>query len=183
MAFPVEQNIPLDARGYAISKDDSALTEEDVYDLANRYRPFVSDNLAYIDLLTEFAHTTSSTVALAGRGRPVDHVGGPGPVRHRFPGGRARAGIVGPPGLTAWSEAADYAGPDPEAWRASATKHRGSWREDRTTWPGPRAGRTRKAPSCGLRAARGHRGCHGRVRARLFQIRQTDSIGGTPWVT
>ena len=29
------------------------------------------------------------------------------------------------------------AGPDPGAWRASATTHRGSWREDRTTWPGP----------------------------------------------
>ena len=38
MAFLVEQNILLDAGGYAISKDDSALTEENVYDLANRYR-------------------------------------------------------------------------------------------------------------------------------------------------
>jgi hypothetical protein len=63
--FPVEQNILLDAGGYAISKDDSALTEEDVYELANRYMAFVSDNLAYIDLLTEFAHTTGSTVVLA----------------------------------------------------------------------------------------------------------------------
>jgi hypothetical protein len=49
--FPVEQNI--------------LLTEEDIYELANRYVAFVSDNLAYIDLLTEFAHTTGSTVALA----------------------------------------------------------------------------------------------------------------------
>ena len=63
--LPVEQNILLDAGGYAISKDDSALTEEDVYELANRYVAFVSDNLAYIDLLTEFAYTTGSTVAFA----------------------------------------------------------------------------------------------------------------------
>jgi hypothetical protein len=33
--------------------------------VANRYVAFVSDNLAYIDLLTELAHTTGSTVALA----------------------------------------------------------------------------------------------------------------------
>jgi hypothetical protein len=65
MAFPVEQNILLDAGGYAVSKDDSALTEEDVYELANRYMAFVSDNLTYIDPLTEFAHTTGNTVALA----------------------------------------------------------------------------------------------------------------------
>ena len=52
--------------GYAISTDDPALTEEDVYELANRDMAFVSGNLAYIDLLTEFAHTTGgSTVALA----------------------------------------------------------------------------------------------------------------------
>ena len=36
----------LDAGGYAISKDDSALTEEDVYELVNRYAAFVSDNLS-----------------------------------------------------------------------------------------------------------------------------------------
>jgi hypothetical protein len=58
--FPVEQNILLDAGGYAISKHDSALTEEDVYELANRDMAFVPDNLAYIDLLTEFAHTTGT---------------------------------------------------------------------------------------------------------------------------
>ena len=40
-----------------------------------------------------------------------------------------------------------------------------------------------KTASHGQRAAPGHRGCHGRVRARLIQVRQTDSIGGTPWVT
>jgi len=38
--------------------DDPALTKEDVYELANRYAAFVSGNLACIDLLTEFAHTT-----------------------------------------------------------------------------------------------------------------------------
>jgi hypothetical protein len=38
--------------------DDSALTKEDVYELANRYVAFVSGNLACIDLLTEFAHTS-----------------------------------------------------------------------------------------------------------------------------
>jgi hypothetical protein len=37
----------------------------------------------------------------------------------------------------------------PGAWRTSATKHRGSWREDRTTWPGPRAGERGKPPPMG----------------------------------
>ncbi len=32
------------------------------------------------------------------------------------------------------------------AWRASATEHRGSWREDRTTWPCPWAGEREKPP-------------------------------------
>jgi hypothetical protein len=60
MAFPVEQNILLDAGGYATSKDDSALTEEDTYELANRYMPFVSDNLAYIDLLNSLTRRAAS---------------------------------------------------------------------------------------------------------------------------
>lgn len=65
MAFSGRAEYSAGCCGYAISKDDSALTEEDVYELANRYMAFVSDNLAYIDLLTEFAHTTGSTVVLA----------------------------------------------------------------------------------------------------------------------
>jgi hypothetical protein len=35
--FPADQNIPLDAGGHAIAMDHPALTEEDVYELANRY--------------------------------------------------------------------------------------------------------------------------------------------------
>jgi poly(3-hydroxyalkanoate) synthetase len=105
-----------------------------------------------------------------------------GHVRYVLSSGGHIAGIVNPPGPKAWYEAADYAGPDPEAWRASATRHRGSVAGLDDVVRLPRR-RTRKAASHGQRAAPGHRGCYGRVRARLIQVRQADSIGGTPWVT
>jgi hypothetical protein len=181
MAFPVEQNILLDAGGYAVSKDDSALTEEDVYELANRYMAFVSDNLTYIDPLTEFAHTTGNTVALAVGGRRVDHVGGQGPARHRFLLAALAPESSTRPARWPGSEAAGHAGPDPAAWCASATKHRGSWREDRTTWPGPRAGTAKSRLPWAAGGTLPSR-MHGRDRGRAIQVRQTDSIGGTSWV-
>jgi polyhydroxyalkanoate synthase len=45
--------------------------------------------------------------------------------------------------------ASAYAGPDPEAWRAANSKHRGSWWEDWTAWSGARAGDLIKPPGLG----------------------------------
>jgi polyhydroxyalkanoate synthase subunit PhaC len=59
------------------------------------------------------------------------------------------AGIVNPPGPKAWYEAGDYAGASPEGWRAAASKHKGSWWEDWTTWSDARAGALVKPPPLG----------------------------------
>jgi poly[(R)-3-hydroxyalkanoate] polymerase subunit PhaC len=64
------------------------------------------------------------------------------------------AGIVNPPGPKAWYEAAEYAGPRPEAWRHANSKHRGSWWEDWTTWADDRAGECIKPPAMGSRRHR-----------------------------
>jgi polyhydroxyalkanoate synthase subunit PhaC len=77
-----------------------------------------------------------------------------GNVRYVLSSGGHIAGIVNPPGPKAWYEAADYAGPDPEAWRASASKHRGSWWEDWTEWADARAGARIKPPGMGSRRHR-----------------------------
>jgi polyhydroxyalkanoate synthase len=77
-----------------------------------------------------------------------------GKVRYVLSSGGHIAGIVNPPGPKAWYEAAEAAGPDAEAWRASASKHRGSWWEDWTEWAQARAGARIKPPSMGSRRHR-----------------------------
>ncbi|HEV2931661.1 MAG TPA: alpha/beta fold hydrolase [Streptosporangiaceae bacterium] len=77
-----------------------------------------------------------------------------GKVRYVLSSGGHIAGIVNPPGPKAWYEAADYAGADAEAWRASASKHRGSWWEDWTEWADARAGARIKPPGMGSRRHR-----------------------------
>ena len=77
-----------------------------------------------------------------------------GKVRYVLSSGGHIAGIVNPPGPKAWYEAAEYAGPDPEAWRASASKHRGSWWEDWTPWADARAGERIKPPGMGSKRHR-----------------------------
>lgn len=72
-----------------------------------------------------------------------------GDVRYVLSSGGHIAGIVNPPGPKAWYEAADYAGADPQAWRASNAKHRGSWWEDWTTWAHARAGDLVAPPGLG----------------------------------
>jgi polyhydroxyalkanoate synthase len=74
-----------------------------------------------------------------------------GSVRYVLSSGGHIAGIVNPPGPKAWYEAADYSGPDPEAWRAANSKHRGSWWEDWTAWSDARAGAHIKPPNLGSR--------------------------------
>jgi polyhydroxyalkanoate synthase len=63
-----------------------------------------------------------------------------GDVRYVLSSGGHIAGIVNPPGPKAWYQAADYAGPDAQAWRKAAGKQQGSWWEDWTSWSDPRAG-------------------------------------------
>jgi polyhydroxyalkanoate synthase len=70
-----------------------------------------------------------------------------GAVRYVLSSGGHIAGIVNPPSPKNWYEAADCSGPDPEAWRAQAAKHRGSWWEDWTTWSQARAGELVDAPA------------------------------------
>ena len=77
-----------------------------------------------------------------------------GNVRYVLSSGGHIAGIVNPPGPKAWYEAADYAGPDPEAWRRANSKHRGSWWEDWTAWSDSRAGERIKPPRMGGRQHR-----------------------------
>jgi polyhydroxyalkanoate synthase len=72
-----------------------------------------------------------------------------GPVRYVLSSGGHIAGIVNPPGPKAWYEAADYGTADPEAWRSSNSKHRGSWWEDWTAWSDERAGAYVKPPPMG----------------------------------
>jgi polyhydroxyalkanoate synthase subunit PhaC len=63
-----------------------------------------------------------------------------GDVRYVLSSGGHIAGIVNPPGPKAWYQAADYTGPDAQAWRKAAGKQQGSWWEDWTSWSDPRAG-------------------------------------------
>jgi polyhydroxyalkanoate synthase subunit PhaC len=72
-----------------------------------------------------------------------------GAVRYVLSSGGHIAGIVNPPGPKAWYEAADYSGADPETWRSSNSKHRGSWWEDWTAWSDERAGAHVKPPAMG----------------------------------
>jgi polyhydroxyalkanoate synthase subunit PhaC len=72
-----------------------------------------------------------------------------GKVRYVLSSGGHIAGIVNPPGPKAWYEATDYAGADPEAWRRAASKHKGSWWEDWTSWADERAGTLVKPPAMG----------------------------------
>ena len=74
-----------------------------------------------------------------------------GQVRYVLSSGGHIAGIVNPPGPKAWHEAADCAGGDAEAWRASNSKQSGSWWEDWTTWSESRAGALIKPPHMGSR--------------------------------
>ena len=67
--FPSSRIFLLNTGGYAISKDDSALTEEDIYELANRYMAFVSDNLAYIDLLNSITRRVAPSLSRSGTTR------------------------------------------------------------------------------------------------------------------
>jgi polyhydroxyalkanoate synthase len=62
------------------------------------------------------------------------------------------AGIVNPPSPKAihWTNPRNP--PDPNAWLAGATEHRGSWWEDWTAWIAPRAGARRDAPPMGSAA-------------------------------
>jgi len=77
-----------------------------------------------------------------------------GNVRYVLSSGGHIAGIVNPPGPKAWYEAADYAGPDPEAWRRANSKHRGSWWEDWTAWSDARAGERMSPPAMGSKRHR-----------------------------
>jgi polyhydroxyalkanoate synthase len=63
------------------------------------------------------------------------------------------AGIVNPPGGKRRYWASDDGLPrDPEAWRAGADEHGGSWWEDWSDWIGSRAGGQRKPPPTGSAA-------------------------------
>jgi len=72
-----------------------------------------------------------------------------GPVRLVLSRGGHIAGVISPPGERAryWTnEAVDD---DPEAWRAGATEHAGSWWDDWTDWLAGRSGELIKPPSLG----------------------------------
>jgi polyhydroxyalkanoate synthase subunit PhaC len=72
-----------------------------------------------------------------------------GDIRYVLSSGGHIAGIVNPPGPKAWYQAADYAGPDAQAWRKAASKQQGSWWEDWTSWSDPRAGELITPPALG----------------------------------
>jgi polyhydroxyalkanoate synthase len=59
------------------------------------------------------------------------------------------AGIVNPPGPKARHWTNDELVDDPDAWRAEATEHQGSWWEDWTEWIKTRAGRRHQPPAMG----------------------------------
>jgi polyhydroxyalkanoate synthase len=73
----------------------------------------------------------------------------PGDVRFTLSSSGHIAGIVNPPSPKAihWTNPDNP--PDPKAWLAAATEHKGSWWEDWTTWIGKRAGAKRNAPALG----------------------------------
>jgi polyhydroxyalkanoate synthase len=58
------------------------------------------------------------------------------------------ASLVNPPGNPKSSYfTGPSPGPDPNAWRAGARQHTGSWWEYWVTWAGQRSGNKRKAPA------------------------------------
>jgi polyhydroxyalkanoate synthase subunit PhaC len=72
-----------------------------------------------------------------------------GNVRYVLSSGGHIAGIVNPPGPKAWFEATSHTHADPEQWRASASKHSGSWWQDWTEWSDARAGERVAPPPMG----------------------------------
>jgi polyhydroxyalkanoate synthase len=85
-------------------------------------------------------HGSFKTIALMG-----------GKVRYVLSSGGHIAGIVNPPGPKAWFEATSHTHADPEQWRASASKHSGSWWQDWTEWSDSRAGEHINPPAMGSR--------------------------------
>jgi polyhydroxyalkanoate synthase subunit PhaC len=85
-------------------------------------------------------HGSFKTIALMG-----------GKVRYVLSSGGHIAGIVNPPGPKAWYEATSRTHADPEHWRASASKHNGSWWQDWTEWSDSRAGEHINPPAMGGR--------------------------------
>jgi len=74
-----------------------------------------------------------------------------GKVRYVLSSGGHIAGIVNPPGPKAWFEATSHTHADPEKWRASASRHAGSWWQDWTEWSDARAGEHAAPPPMGSR--------------------------------
>jgi polyhydroxyalkanoate synthase len=73
----------------------------------------------------------------------------PGNVRFTLSSSGHIAGIVNPPSPKAVHWTNSDTPPDPKAWLAAATEHKGSWWEDWTAWIGDRAGEKRKPPALG----------------------------------
>jgi polyhydroxyalkanoate synthase len=76
----------------------------------------------------------------------------PGNLRYTLSSSGHIAGIVNPPSPKAvhWTNTNNP--PDPQAWLADATEHKGSWWEDWTAWIAERAGAKRDAPPMGSSA-------------------------------
>jgi len=72
-----------------------------------------------------------------------------GNVRYVLSSGGHIAGIVNPPGPKPWYEVGEHYPQDPQAWRAAAQRHAGSWWEDWAAWADARAGRLGPPPSVG----------------------------------
>ncbi len=72
-----------------------------------------------------------------------------GDVRYLLSSGGHIAGIVNPPNPKAWYEIAEANPADAEQWRASATRHSGSWWEDWAQWGAERAGPLGPPPPLG----------------------------------
>ena len=77
-----------------------------------------------------------------------------GPVRFVLGSGGHIAGIVSPPGPKVWymvDETEDQLPATPEAWRASAERHSGTWWEDWARWSAESSGPLVKPPRMGSR--------------------------------
>jgi polyhydroxyalkanoate synthase len=74
-----------------------------------------------------------------------------GDTRYVLTSGGHVAGIVNPPGPKPWYETSHThpPDPDPDAWRAAATRHPGSWWQDWAQWAQDRAGDHIKPPPTG----------------------------------
>jgi len=77
----------------------------------------------------------------------IQHVSGN--TRFVLSSGGHIAGIVNPPGPKAWYQTADRNHATPDAWRAAAQRHQGSWWEDWAKWGAKRAGPKVKPPRIG----------------------------------